>query len=75
MKATSVALSPDGMRLASGGDDHLVKTWDVRTGQELLTLRGHTGGVTRVLFTPDGNRLISSSWDGMVRIWDGTPIP
>jgi COMPASS component SWD3 len=38
----SVAFSPDGRLLASGSDDQTVKLWDVETGQEVRTLRGHT---------------------------------
>ena len=41
-------------------------------GEELLTLRGHTDGVTCLVFTPDGRRLISSSGDGTIKIWDAT---
>ena len=40
----SVAFSPDGKRLASASCyDQTVKVWDAATGQEILTLKGHTG--------------------------------
>jgi hypothetical protein len=39
---TSVAFSPDGRRLASASQDGTVKVWDAATGQEVLTLKGHT---------------------------------
>lgn len=29
------ALSPDGSRLLSGGDDHFLKLWDVMTGRQV----------------------------------------
>jgi hypothetical protein len=66
----SVAFSPDGARLASGSVDDTMKVWDARTGQELLSLQGHTVWVTSVAFSPDGARLASGSEDHTVKVWD-----
>jgi WD40 repeat protein len=44
--------------------------WDIQTGQETLTLKGHTRPVFHVAFSPDGTRLASSSGDETVRVWD-----
>src|SRR5207302_361987 len=62
---------------ASGGfDEELeqpwgeVKVWDAQTGQETLTLRGHTGPVYSVCLSPDGKRLASASQDQTVKVWD-----
>jgi WD40 repeat protein len=35
-----------------------------------LSLRGHTGPVTRVAFSREDQRIISGSDDGTVRVWE-----
>jgi WD40 repeat protein len=75
MGEIKVVFSPDGKRLASGGMDAIVKIWDLTSGQETLTLKGHSGGIVSLEFSPDGRRLISSAMDRTVRIWDATPMP
>jgi WD40 repeat protein len=69
---TSVAFSPDGKHLASASEDHAVKVWDAQTGQEILTLKGHTKLVRSAAFSPDGKRLASGGDDGTLKVWDTT---
>jgi len=68
----NVAFSPDAQCLVTGGEGNTVKIWDVQTGRELETLRGHTGDVCAVAFSPDGRWLATAGEDTTVRIWDAT---
>ena len=68
----SLAFSPDGALLASGNSEGNtdIKLWDLKSGQEFLTLSGHTGNVYNLVFTPDGTQLFSSSGDRTIKLWD-----
>ena len=64
-----VAFTPDDKRLATGGDSGVITLWDTATGQEVLTLRGHSGAISRLTFSADGRFLASASKDGSVKLW------
>ncbi|MDE0022359.1 MAG: hypothetical protein OXT69_13405, partial [Candidatus Poribacteria bacterium] len=49
----SLAYSPDGSRLASGGVDGTVRIWNAETGDLIRTLEGHTDWVRSVAWSPD----------------------
>ncbi|MFX0056578.1 MAG: WD40 repeat domain-containing protein [Promethearchaeota archaeon] len=67
---TSIAFSPQGDVVATGGVDRVVKLWDIRTGELLGKLEGHSYPVLALAFSPDGSRLVSGSGDTTLRIWD-----
>ncbi len=73
-----LAAFPDGKRLASVGDDMLVKLWNAETGQLLNTFDGHAkqtpqGYATAlyaVAIAPDGKHIASGDRIGNVCLWE-----
>lgn len=59
--------SPNGI-LASSALDGTIKLWNVETGKNVATLRGHTRGV--YCCACRDNLVVSGSVDETVRLWD-----
>ncbi|GAA1844220.1 hypothetical protein GCM10009687_07230 [Asanoa iriomotensis] len=71
---STIAFSPRGDRIATGGDDHTVRLWNVPQRKLLhppwpSQAWTHQGSVRSVVFTPGGD-LASAGDDGKVRLWD-----
>jgi len=53
--------------LASGSQDKTIKIWDLKTGKNVMTLRGHEKGVWCLNFFTD-SLLVSGSYDGTIKV-------
>jgi WD40 repeat protein len=75
----SMAISPDGRRLYTGGTNGTIAIWDSQTGARIGDPVPHgTTPVTTVKPTADQRRLVSAGKDGTVRVWEisaATPTP
>lgn len=62
--------SPDGSLIATASSDLTVRFWRATDGEQLETLRYHTGAVVSAVFLPDGKLLASTGLHGKVNLWD-----
>ncbi|MFF1613247.1 NACHT domain-containing protein [Amycolatopsis sp. NPDC058278] len=71
----TLAYSPDGTRIATGGGD-LLQIWDTATGRQIINIH-HTGEIGSVAFSPDSQRLATGTYllgdnadDATTEVWD-----
>ena len=74
----SLVYSSDGQYFvsasSSGGiggnnNDNTVRIWNAETGQEILVIRGNSGGVTSAIYSPD-NKIIVSMDTSAICFWN-----
>eukprot|EP01105_Mastigella_eilhardi_P014248 TRINITY_DN324_c0_g1_i1.p1 TRINITY_DN324_c0_g1~~TRINITY_DN324_c0_g1_i1.p1 ORF type:complete len:469 (+),score=137.23 TRINITY_DN324_c0_g1_i1:280-1686(+) len=70
MTALSGRFRSDGLLLAVGGEDPVIKVFDASSSSLLRVLKGHLTTVRTVSFMPDKSKLLSGSDDGVVMTWD-----
>lgn len=67
----SVAISPDGRRLATAHIDGVVQVWDVETRRLLLEWNAHDE-FALIAWVPNSDHLVSGGGNGQVRVWDAS---
>ena len=72
----SIAFSPDGTRVATGGEDEAIRVFDTADGRQHGELFTGAVQVSGLAFSPDGRRLYAAGWgmDG-VKVFDPARDP
>jgi len=65
-----VAISPDGVLVASAGTNNSIRLANLTDGSAVRNLPGHTDGVASIAFSPDGSLLASTADDRTLRLWE-----
>jgi len=69
-KVTTVAFSPCGQSLATGGWDGAVIIWDVETGEAHQRMQGNVVSALSLSFSGEGAFLACGNCDGSIHVWD-----
>ncbi|MCS6812476.1 MAG: NB-ARC domain-containing protein [Cyanobacteria bacterium] len=70
LSSTNLTLGSNDGVIVSGGDDQMVKLWDVASGKCLRTMQGHMRRVWSFALSHDHQTLATGSDDRKVRLWD-----
>ncbi|KAG1732343.1 hypothetical protein EDB19DRAFT_1912066 [Suillus lakei] len=70
-RVRAVAVFPDKRRMVTGSHDNTVRLWDLKTGEVLKKMEGHSSARVRALAVSRDGRFIASGGYGEVIIWHG----
>ncbi|MFD7456199.1 MULTISPECIES: WD40 repeat domain-containing serine/threonine protein kinase [unclassified Streptomyces] len=68
-RRVTLALSPDGEVMVTGGGDGVVRAWEVQTG-EMHAFPERAGAPHTVLLTADSRLAVTADWSGTAHVWD-----
>ena len=70
---TSVCISPDGQKIASGDRDNTIKIWQLETGAELFNLNGPEwfAAANSIAWSPD-SRIVAGALGENIAIWQSS---
>ncbi len=67
----SIAYSPDGKKLLSGGRDALLKIWNTEQNFACIAnISAHWYTINTIIFHPEGHIFATGSRDKTIKIWD-----
>lgn len=69
---TAIAMSPNGLAIASSSRDETVAIWDAVSGKVISFLSAHSKPVFSVAYSQDGQFLATTSADCSVRVFKST---
>jgi WD40 repeat protein len=71
-QVNSLAFTPDGQILVSGGADSTIKLWHIGASDLIDVLHKHNGIVRCTACTPDGRMFVTGGDDRTILFWDLT---
>ena len=72
-EVNTVAITPNGKHVVSGGDDGTIRLWELSSGRELHKFagdEGHLGKVFDVAVSPNSRVVLSGGADKTAKLWD-----